>query len=112
MDEDSDAEDSAPPASLGLDPSYAANPSFFLGEGYAAPLPEDIDATSQHAQSKQLTAKHWQDIVPALVLPFLRWCERTKYGRVNRPPLPCSRKCACEVQARNIHVKAVYGERV
>lgn len=108
--EDRDAVDPPQSSPFGLERIYDNNPLQFLGEGYAAQLPADTDVISHHARWKILTMQRWRDLVPTLVMPFLRWCEETQYGRVGRPPRD-PQTCTCNVLARNVCVSAVYGER-
>ena len=109
MEEDYHVEDPFQSSAFGLEQTYD-NPSQFLGEGYASQLPADTESAPHHAQWKILTMQRWRDLLPKLVMPFLRWCEETQYGRVGRPSRDPP-MCTCNLPARNVHVSAVYGER-
>jgi hypothetical protein len=93
-----------------LEEDVGISPATLLGAGYSTSLARDpVEANSHHRKWRRITANRWQDLLPTMVMPYLRWCHGTQYGCTKPTPTPLL-PCTCGQMERSTVVRMVYND--
>lgn len=86
------------------------SPASLLGTGYSALLENAPNEVNHHQKWRRIMADQWMSLLPSLVMPYLRWCQITCYGRTKPPLEPPHPSCICGQNEQGTMVQMVDSE--